>query len=195
MLSDYQRQLREKMLSAPVVAPPGPWRNALERPSCVQVGGLRGVGFGTHPETGADLLMVVSADGFGLIDAATGARIARDRDPDPASADPSGPDLACPGIGVLAGQRVPISGLFGGGLHATTGDGWSVEVMAPEWPSHRVVLSAGGGRYDNPPGETWWVIFNDSHSELRAAGFSPSGRTLAIATSSDVTLIVRPGAA
>lgn len=39
---------------------------------------------------------------------------------------------------------------------------------------------------------TWWHVFHADYSELRAAGFSPSCRTLVIATSSDVTLIVRP---
>jgi hypothetical protein len=35
-------------------------------------------------------------------------------------------------------------------------------------------------------------VFNDEqHGELRAAGFSPSGRTLVVATASDVTLFRR----
>lgn len=192
MLSDHEQQLRAKFLSAPVVAPPEPWRYVDQTRRCIPVGGLQGVGFGVHPETDADLLMVVSMDGFGLIDATTGAKVARDRHPDPDDASPSGPDLACPGIGVLAGTRVRIAGLFGGGLHATTDDGWTIDVVAPEWPNHRVLLSGDGGAYNGPPGTTWWHVFHSDYSELRAAGFSPSGRTLVIATSSDVTLIVRP---
>lgn len=192
MLSDYEQRLRARFLAAPVVAPPEPWRHLDRTRRCIPVGGLQGVGFGVHPQTGVDLLMVVSMDGFGLIDATTGATIARDRDPDPDDASPSGPDLACPGIGVLVGTRVRIAGLFGGGLHATTGDGWTVDVVAPEWPNHRVLLSADGGACKGPPGTSWWHVFHADYSELRAAGFSPSGRTLAIATSSDVTLIVRP---
>ncbi|OKI79498.1 hypothetical protein [Micromonospora sp. CB01531] len=132
MLSDYQQQLRAKFLATPVVAPPEPWRYVDQTRRCIPVGGLQGVGFGVHPQTGVDLLMVVSIDGFGLIDAPTGAKIARDRHPDPDDASPSGPDLACPGIGVLAGTRVRIAGLFGGGLHATTDDGWTIDVVAPE---------------------------------------------------------------
>ncbi|MEU5536842.1 hypothetical protein [Streptomyces sp. NPDC020362] len=38
-------------------------------------------------------------------------------------------------------------------------------------------------------------IFGSNYSELRTAGFSPSGRTLAIATSSDATLWTRRTAA
>jgi hypothetical protein len=105
---------------------------------------------------------------------------------------PEGPDLACPGIGVLAGTRVRIAGLFGGGLHATTEDGWTIDVVAPEWPHHRVILSAGGGDDRGEPGTTWWHIFDgQGHGEFRTAGFSPSGRTLVVATASDVTLFGR----
>ncbi|MFI7609354.1 hypothetical protein ACIBTV_30170 [Micromonospora sp. NPDC049366] len=192
MLTEYQQQLRAKYLSAPLVGPPEPWRAMGGTCSYVPVGGLQGAGFGVHPETGDDLLLVVSMDGFGLLDAATGTKIARDRDPDPQVATPDGSDLACPGIGVLTGTRVRIAGLFGGGLHATTEDGWTVDVVAPEWPHHRVILSADGGRNAGDPGTSWWHIFDDQgHGELRAAGFSPSGRTLVVATSSDVTLFTR----
>jgi hypothetical protein len=192
VLTEYQRQLREKYLAAPQVDPPEPWQ-VMEGPwPYIPVGGLQGVGFGVHPDTGDDLLMVVSMDGFGLIDTRTGATIARDRQPDPEVATPEGPDLACPGIGVLAGTRVRIAGLFGGGLHATTDDGWTVAVVAPEWPGQRVILSADGGADDGLPGRTWWHVFNDErHGELRAAGFSPSGRTMVVATASDVTLFCR----
>lgn len=53
-------------------------------------------------------------------------------------------------------------------------------------------LSADGAS-NGPPGTTWWHVFHADYSEVRAAGFSPSGQTLVIATSSDVTLIVRSG--
>jgi hypothetical protein len=193
VLTEYQLRLREKYLAAPLADAPPPWQ-AVGGPGYVPVGGLQGVGFGVHPITGVDLLMVVSMGGFGLLDAETGTRTARDREPDPEGSTPAGRDLACPGIGVLTGTRVPVAGLFGGGLHATTDDGWTVDVVAPQWPERRVILSADGGSNDGPPGTTWWHLFNDErHGELRAAGFSPSGRTLAIATASDVTLFRRSG--
>lgn len=192
MLTEYQQRLREKYLSASLTGPPEPWQAIGERGLFVPVGGLEGVGFGVHPATGGDVLMVVSLGGFGLLDATTGAEIARDRDPDPQVATPDGPDLACPGIGVLTGTRVTIAGLFGGGLHTTTKDGWTIDVVAPEWPFHRVVLSADGGVNAGEPGTSWWQVFDDQgHGEFRAAGFSPSGRTLVVATSSDVTLFAR----
>ncbi|MFK3979057.1 hypothetical protein ACI2K4_01630 [Micromonospora sp. NPDC050397] len=186
MLTEYQRELRERFLSAPVMPPPGAWRPVLDRP--VPVGGLVGIGFAVDP-AGDDLVLVVSHDGHGLLHARTGARIARDRAPDSESAYPdAAPDLTCPGLGPIAGTRVRIAGLFGGGLHTTAEDGWTVDVVSPDWPNHRVVLSTDGGLCRGPVGEKWWHIFHADYSELRAVGFSPSGRTLAVATSSDLML-------
>ncbi len=175
MLTQYQQQLRARHLSAPITTPPEPWGRQGRPGQVLAVGGLFGVGFGVHPETGTDLLMAASWSGFGLIEAATGTKIARDYEDAPDLVTPAGPDLACPGIGVLAGTRVRMAGLFGGGLHTTTEDGWFVEVVAPEWPCYRVVLSAPGGRGldTGEPGTTWWSIFStEGAGELRAAGFS-----------------------
>ncbi|MFJ6728510.1 hypothetical protein ACIQPQ_26800 [Streptomyces sp. NPDC091281] len=187
-LTPYQRTIRERLLAAPVVAAPAPW----ERVAVVAVGGLLGIGFASLPEDGRDLVMVVSTTGHGLLDAVTGERIARDREPDPDEETPdTAPDLTCPGLGPVAGQRVHIAGLHGGGLHSGTADGWSLDVVTPAWPHERVLLSHGGAPYAGPHGDGWWHVFHSGHSEFRAAGFSPSGRTVAVATSSDVTLWTR----
>lgn len=191
MVSEYQRQLRERFLAAPVMAPPAPWQPVLD--SHTPIGGLLGIGFAVHPDSGHDLVMVVSFDGHGLFDAVTGEKIARDREPDPDTSTPdASPDLACPGLGPITGTPVRIAGLFGGGLHSTASGGWALSVVSPQWPHHRVLLSTDGGLHNGPPGDRWWHIFHSDYSELRAAGFSPSGRTLAVATSSDLTLWTRP---
>ncbi|MEV0175150.1 hypothetical protein AB0I00_29035 [Streptomyces sp. NPDC050803] len=198
MITAYQRALRDRMLAAPVLPAPEPWRPVFG-PSTqagapfAAVGGLVGIGFATHPETGHDLVMVVSHDGHGLFDAVTGERIAREREPDPEGDLPDAdPDLTCPGLGPVAGSRVRIAGLYGGGLHSTAEGGWAVEVVAPEWPHERVLLSHGSGMPHNEPhGEGWWHVFHSQYSTFRAAGFSPSGQTLAVATSSDLTLWTR----
>ncbi|MDP9842728.1 hypothetical protein [Streptosporangium lutulentum] len=191
MISDYQHRLRQHLLAAPVLQAPAPWQPVLDNRT--PIGGLLGIGFAVHPESGRDLVMVVSNDGHGLFDAVTGEKITRDRDPDPDADTPdASPDLTCPGLGPIAGTRVHIAGLFGGGLHSTTPDGWSLNVVTPEWPNDRVLLSAGGDIYKDPPGEGWWHVFHADYSTFRAAGFSPSGRTLAVATSSDLTLWTRP---
>ncbi|MFJ3666038.1 hypothetical protein ACIPSE_06260 [Streptomyces sp. NPDC090106] len=191
-LSAYQSALRDRMLDAPEVPAPEPWRKVAG--TCVAVGGLLGIGFAAHPEDGRDLVMVVSSAGHGLLDATTGEKIARDRDPDDEGATPDGTDdLTCPGLGPVTGTRVRIAGLYGGGLHSGTDDGWGVEVISPDWPLDRVLLSHHDGMpHRGPHGEKWWHVLHAYYSEFRAAGFSPSGRTLAVATSSDVTLWTRP---
>ncbi|GLW44856.1 hypothetical protein Stsp02_05180 [Streptomyces sp. NBRC 14336] len=194
MTTPYQRDLRDRLLAAPVRPAPEPWRPVFgpyrkpEFPPCAAVGGLLGIGFATHPGTGHDLVLVVSGAGHGLFDAVTGEKIARDRDPDEGV---SGADLTCPGLGPIAGRRVPVAGIDGGGLHAGTQDGWWVEVEVPQWPEERVLLSNGGRFHNSPHGEGWWHILHSRYSTFRAAGFSPSGRTLAVATSSDLTLWTR----
>ncbi|MEV6833698.1 hypothetical protein AB0N17_04100 [Streptomyces sp. NPDC051133] len=190
-LSPYQQAMRQRLLAAPVVPAPEPWQRTAYAP----VGGLLGIGFASHPGTGHDLVMVVSTDGHGLFDAVTGEKIARDRDADPEETSrDADPALWCPGLGPVAGSRVRIAGLFGGGLHTTSGDGWMLEVVPPTWPNERVLLSRDGGLpHSGPHGERWWHIFHSHYSELRAAGFSPSGQTLAVATSSDLSLWTRGG--
>ncbi|MEU4111418.1 hypothetical protein [Streptomyces sp. NPDC027717] len=113
MTTEHQRVLRERYPAAPVMPAPAPWRPVGDGPT--PVGGLLGMGFAVHPETGRDLVMVVST-------------------------------------------------------------------------SDRVILSASGNINTGPPGGTWWHVFQSTHSEFRAAGFSPTGHTLAVATSSDLTL-------
>ncbi|MEV4435762.1 hypothetical protein [Streptomyces sp. NPDC049585] len=190
-MSEYQQRLREAVLAAPVVEAPAPWERVGR--TCIPVGGLLGIGFAVDPGSGHDLVMVVSTGGHGLFDAVTGEKIAREYDPDGEDATPDGvADLTCPGLGPVAGTRVHIAGLFGGGLHSGTGDGWCVEAVGPDWPAHRVLLSAGGGIRRGAHGESWWHVFHAHYSEFRAAGFSPSGRTLAVATSSDLSLWTRP---
>lgn len=145
MISDYQLQLRERFLAVPETSPPAPWGPVLDRR--IPIGGLLGIGFAVAPDTGHDLVMVISVDGHGLFDTVTGEKIARDHDPVPDDSTPDAvPDLSCPGLGPITGTRVAIAGLFGGGLHTTTLDGWSLEVVSPEWPHHRVLLSTDGGQ-------------------------------------------------
>lgn len=64
-LSAYQRAMRNRLLAAPVVPAPEPWRPVFEYEYGVPVGGLLGIGFATDPGTGHDLVMVVSSDGHG----------------------------------------------------------------------------------------------------------------------------------
>ncbi|MGH3761715.1 hypothetical protein [Actinophytocola sp.] len=186
----YADELRARFRHAPVGPPQPPWRPLVAAPTAVAVGGLLGVGFATHPGDGVDLLLVASSQGRGLFDGATGERVARDPDPD--FDYPDGQDLCCTGIGILAGVRVPLAGLFGGGLHRVTPDGWMLDIVTPDWPAERVVLSAPSqDPFGEPDRGGWQVIHDETVCELRAVGFSPTGTTLVIASSCDFIMFTR----
>jgi hypothetical protein len=121
MADKYQKRLRKRFLAAPETPPPLPWKSVFGPPVSIPIGGLIGVGLVSGPGD-AEFAMVVSFSGRGVFDARTGERLARDPDDDRALIVPSGLDLSCPGLGPLAGTRVRIAGLFGGGLHTTTED-------------------------------------------------------------------------
>jgi hypothetical protein len=158
-----------------------PWR----RLGAIAVGGLQHVGFAS----GRDLLLVLSSSGRGVIDCATGQRLARDDGeyyPDIGS-------LEAEGIGPLAGETVHVTGIDGGGLTRGTKDGWGIELHPLSWPEEELFLC--------PPGQTMlWQPAGDQPGLLKlqpfpttlvAYGFSPTGRSLVIATSSDVEIFHR----
>src|SRR3569833_9791 len=120
--------------------------------------------------------------GRGVFDCADGQLLVRDYDAD--EAWPEGPELRCSGIGPLADDLIMIAGLYGGGLHRTTDDGWAVDVVAPDWPTERIVLSEAGSNLMADKATTGWrQVRREDFFQLHAYGFSPSGRTLVVATS------------
>lgn len=181
-MNTHQERLRARFRNAPLQPPPPPWRPLPP----LAVGGLTGVGFGPHPDSGEDLILVTSHQGRGVVNCGTGQRVARDPDPEPAWPDDY--TLTCEGIGPLAGTAIQISGLLGGGLHTTTTNGWSIDIVTPEWPIESILLSNLGDPYRDEAGTTWWHIHREEGCEIRAAGFSPTGHTLAIASSCTLTL-------
>ncbi len=178
---DVRADLRSQMqcvLDLPVDQPPSPWRLA----GGSAVGGLTEVGFAP----GSDLLLVVSSQGRGVFDCLTGERVARDRsEPEGVGPDWQDPfDLWAVGIGPLAGQHIRTAGISGGGLTRATRDGWSVERLALEWPDETLLLRQGWG-FGYSPSELVKIAV---YSEVRAFGFSPTGRSLVFATSSDLAI-------
>lgn len=170
--------LRRRFREAPLRPPPAPWRPLPP----IAIGGLTDVGFGF---AGRDLLLVSSSTGSGVFDCVSGERVARDYE----EIHPDDP-LVREGIGPLAGMAVTMAGLWGGGLLTTTGDGWAVHLVAPDWPVESVLLSKDDEPYR---GERWWHIHREEGCELRAFGFSPTGTTLAIASGCELWLFTRPG--
>lgn len=183
---DHLLPLIKRVRAAPVQAPPKPWRLLAAH----AVGGLTDVGFGR----GSDLLLVVSSQGRGVLDCLTGTRVARD--PDVPEIDEEQwqdeYELEAQGIGPLEGQAVRTSGLAGGALALVTRDRWSVERLALDWPSESLLLvPPGSWIYETRAGRASDFTKIAEESEVRAWGFSPTGRSLVLATSSDVTIFGR----
>jgi hypothetical protein len=157
---------------------PPQWRRIIVHP----VGGLSEVGFTADEEH----LLVVSISGRGLIDTATGLRVARDPDePRAQSVWLDEPRGTAEGIGPATGVRVSVVGLWGGALLPNTSDGWSV-VVEPGPRGETVVLTQHGDR-------ARWVL-DHPITDVRAVGFSNTGRYLIVATASDLALFARdPG--
>jgi hypothetical protein len=176
---DHLEPVRKRVREAAIEPAPAPWVQA----GTWAVGGLIEVGFGRE----ADLLLVVSWQGRAVFDPATRTRVARDHEqPDDTWYDEF--SLLARGIGPLADQRVPLAGLHGGGLAATTRDGWWTESITLAWPDEHLLL--GGPHGSIHEAETSFVKIA-VESEVRAFGFSASGRTLVVATSSDLQLYTR----
>lgn len=71
-------------------------------------------------------------------------------------------------------------------LSRVTADGWTVRVVTPDWPEERVVLEPPGDDVLSERHSEECVQIDTPTTELRAAGFSPDGSRLIVATSSDV---------
>lgn len=134
---------------------------------------------------------MVSGSGRGVVSTG-GAVVARDHtDHLQDWYDPFG--LVAAGIGPLAGTRVRLAGQAGGGLPLTTADGWSVGRYPVDWPDERVVLEPPNAGVLWPGHESGCVglLGPDALFEVRAAGFSRTGRLLVTATAGDLTLYTR----
>ena len=153
---------------------PTGWRHI----ATVPVGGLTEIGFGP----GEGYLLVVSWAGRGLIDTNTGERVARDRQ-EPTSVSTWIDEVArtVEAIGPLSGTVVHCVGLWGGTLPERADD-WRLESEASGSREYFFLIEEHTGR-------SWrltWTV-----TEVRAYGFSNSGRIMVIATSSDVGLYGR----
>lgn len=170
MSSTLSEQLRDAYRNMAEMAAPAPWRRIQ-----IHIGGVTAVGFGP----GTELLLVLSHDGLGVVDVPIGAVVARGAESDE-GADDAYP-IHATGIGPLAGQRVPLAGLWGGGLRTTAPDGWVVHRIAPNWPAECAVLCPPDApELDDPERAT--MLAKDLEPAIRALGFSDSGRSLVVAT-------------
>jgi hypothetical protein len=172
--------LRSELRALLIGPPPKPWSLL----ATLAVGGLREVGFDRHSE----LLLVVSSAGRGVIDCTNATKVARD-DSEYYEGEAI---LEATGIGPLQGTIIRMAGLYGGGLPTRTTDGWSVEVLALDWPVEEVILlEPKSFLYGSLNGKATSFHKIGSESEIRACGFSYSGRSLVIATTSAISVFRR----
>ena len=130
-----------------------------------------------RPEAGfADeqLLLVVSHQGRGVVDTASGELVARNRDEGGSWFDAV--RRAAAGIGPLDGAWIGVCGLAGGRLPDATADGWKA-------------VASGGCVTVSAPGRRPLRV--NECEEMRAFGFSPHGATFVIATSPGIAIYRR----
>lgn len=148
------------------------WRTVAIR----TVGGLTEVGFSADER----FLLVLSWQGRGVIDTRTGEWVAREMEqPHTGSAWLNEGDGTVLGIGPIDGVPVRCVGLWGGTLSSDS-NGVVLQVR----PSEVRLGDAFSGAIQ---------ILQTPITEVRAAGFSPSGDILVIATSGDVEILRRAG--
>lgn len=180
MPDEYQSQLRDRLERLPYADVPAPWRVV----GGSGIGGLTEVRFADN----SDDLLVVSHQGRGLFDCLTGARLARDEEEFFDNSDDSG--MTAPGIGRHEKTIFRMAGLHGGGLATYTRDGWGIHVVQLPWPIHVFFLTSNDKELNDNTGHIT-KICNDEPCSYRAAGFSPTGRSLVIATSCELTIYGR----
>jgi len=144
---------------------PATWRKV----TYLAVGGLTEVGFADGP-----LLLVVSHQGRGVVDLASGELLARDRHETGAWFDAA--RRTALGIGPLDGAWIGVCGLAGGRLPDATADGWQACASGD-----CVTLSAAGRQ----------PLQIHESEEMRAFGFSPDGTMFVIATSPGLAIYRR----
>ncbi|MGB3294868.1 MAG: hypothetical protein WBB01_17940 [Phormidesmis sp.] len=177
---EHLKPLQKKLLALNIEEVVKPWKLV----TTLAVGGLRSVGFDRESEN----LLVVSSQGRGVIDCLIGEKVARDYE----EFYENEASLEAQGTGILSDRTIRMSGLFGGGLPRITEDGWQLECVTLKWPEQMLILLPPDSHlYGSVTGHSdiMTKIFEDSC--IRAYGFSYTGRTFIIATTSDVTVFVR----
>jgi hypothetical protein len=177
---EHLEPLRKKLLGLDLATPPLPWRLI----ASLAIGGLRAVGF----DQCSDLLLIVSSQGRGVVNGLTGETIARDR----GEYEEEEVRLEAMGIGVLGDRIIRIAGLCGGGLPLGTEDGWRLASVTLNRPEQSIMLISPGsdlyGGVFGYPDEMTKVALDSS---VVAYGFSSTGRSFVIATTSGIDVFGR----
>jgi hypothetical protein len=132
--NDHDRMLQEKVRALPRRNDPPGWQPI----GSYAIGGLSYVGFSRKQE----LLLVISSQGIGIYDLEQEKFIYRDRDGDLIfNVDET--NLTYEGVDVLAGERIDLCGLTGGGLPTFTDQGDEIFLAGMDWPRGALVFIGG----------------------------------------------------
>ena len=176
---EHLEPLKRKLLNLRIEKPPPPW----ELKTIISVGGLCSVGFDRDTEN----LLILSHQGRGVVDCLTGEKTARDYED-----YYENQYLEAQGIGCLNGKIINMAGLFGGGLPIITEDDWCLESVTINFPEAMILLVEPGsdlyGMTCNRPDNFTKI---EQQATVRAYGFSYTGQSFIVATSSDVTIYNR----
>ncbi|HEX8606076.1 MAG TPA: hypothetical protein VF774_25765 [Pseudoduganella sp.] len=187
-MNQYEQQNRERLIRLVTALPSSSTPQGWQQTGTFAIGGLSDIGFSKNFE----LLLIISSSGRGVIDCTTGEKIARDDEVDGDWYLPS--MLQCQGIGPLKTETVQIAGLQGGGLPISNQFGESLTLVSPSWPRSDLIFCAPGKSPLIEGHQTGCEIVG-SYYEVRAFGFSWTGNSFVIATSSDVVAFKRTIAA
>lgn len=147
------------------------------------IGGLQNIGY----FKGTDHLVVLSTQGRGVFNCLTAEKILRNAND--WWSDYNDDDNTVGGFDSLGNERVKTYGLFGGDkLPSRNLEGWELIVSDPEpedapfekYTIHKVFLV--------DPAGTKYFVTKDGPCELRAFGFSESGKTFVIGSSCELVI-------
>lgn len=151
------------------------------------IGGLQNVGYAPKQ----DFLIVLSSQGEGIFDCISGEKIDRLHNDMAWLERIDETTSAVTGFGCLENIQIPISGSYGDYNHPKkSADGWTLSALRPvrlllfKSASHHVYLTS-------PDNQKKSLIAEEGACELRAFGFSDTGRSLIVALSCELIIYSR----
>ncbi|MEC8292243.1 MAG: hypothetical protein VX083_02000 [Pseudomonadota bacterium] len=183
---DKFEAISEKLKRARIATETSDWKRTTE----VVVGGLVALGFYESKDSPkVDKLLAIGSQGQTVIDCLSGQIVYRNRAQD-------GYDQETLSAWDLSGgtpESIRMSGIDGGGLKLCTKDGWSVEAIPIAWPIYHYILQHPGSSIytDQSIGrESKFELLEFDYKQM-AFGFSNSGNSLLLTSSSDITVWTR----
>jgi hypothetical protein len=178
--------IKKMLIAAPLRKSCGPWQLIAER----AIGGLLAVGF----ERSSEDLLIISTNGQSVLDCTSGILLSRDnKEKSYDNHQLYGRRLDNP-----KAPQIDMAGISGGGLKRETPDGWTIDSFPVEWPKSYLVLQPPGASiYMNAPkfleykkDGTFCLLWKGVESGV-AFGFSWTGKTLVLATTSEIYVWAR----